>query len=266
MNRAQSLSTWMPAPFVAFNSIEICSEFQGWARKENNPNNLKPGSSKQLNKSSWSFLVIVNKLPVNPSGRPWSRQMLTFVPISRNKLRGIILMCLKLQGLCTFQAMAHFQLVAHRVRTKSHLHHLVCLTHWHSNATRTAAAVAVQNLPQEKLTPFGWNLDTTEVERSFAINLDGQEATYSGSWTEPAPLLKGAGLFFSLRSRRVVCCHHACTHCCFSLPNSEVRRKIRNAKPATLHQADARPIKWQAAHEGFCRIKSTKLSTFQYVE
>lgn len=128
MNRAQSLSTWMPAPFVAFNSIEICSEFQGWARKENNPNNLKPGSSKQLNKSSWSFLVIVNKLPVNPSGRPWSRQMLTFVPISRNKLRGIILMCLKLQGLCTFQAMAHFQLVAHRVRTKSHLHHLVCLT------------------------------------------------------------------------------------------------------------------------------------------
>lgn len=201
MNRAQSLSTWMPAPFVVFNSIEICSELQGWARKENNPNNLKPGSSKQLNKNSWSFLVIVNKLPVNPSGRPWSRQMLTFVPISRNKLRGIILMCLKLQGLCTSQAVALFQLVAHRVRTKSHPYHLVCLTHRHQQC-RTHCSCCCCSKPTageaESLRAFGWNLDTTEVERSFAINLDGQEATYSGSWTEPGPRSLLASALLSL--------------------------------------------------------------------
>lgn len=58
MNRAQSLSTWMPAPAVVLNSIEICSELQRWAGKQNKTKNLKPGSTKQLIKNSWSFLVI----------------------------------------------------------------------------------------------------------------------------------------------------------------------------------------------------------------
>lgn len=95
--------------------------------------------------------------------------MLTFVPISRNKLRGIILMCLKLQGLCTSQAVALFQLVAHRVRTKSHPYHLVCLTHRHSNAVRTARAVAVQNLPQEKLRALGPSVEILTPLKSRGV-------------------------------------------------------------------------------------------------